>query len=330
MRWPGTIPAGSVTGGIAATIDILPTVAAVVEAPLPERRIDGVDLLALLKGATDVSPRDQYYYYYDGQLCAVREGRYKLLFPHRSRTYRGVEPGQDGWPGPFATAECGLELYDLERDPGETIDLARQYPEVVEHLSALAARAREELGDRLTGARGRAVREPGRVGADRVLNVEHLAVGKAITLRNQPSSKYTGGGQGALVNGSRGTADFHDGSWQGFELDDLEARIDLGETVPVKEVTCGFLQNQISWIFMPTRVEVSVSADGTRFTTVGQTEYEEPEPDAAPRIEELRFEFPRQPVQHVRVFARNLGRCPEWHPGAGGKAWVFCDEIEVR
>ncbi len=330
MRWPGTIPAGSVTSGIAATIDILPTVASVAGVPSPTKRIDGVDLLALLEGTTETSPRTRYYYYYDGQLRAVRDGRFKLLFPHRSRSYRGVEPGRDGLPGPCATWESGLELYDLEHDPGETTDLSARHPEIVERLSIVAAHAREELGDRLTGAKGKDVRKPGRIGSDRQLEVEHLALGKTITLKSQPSPKYTGGGQGALLNGIRGTADFHDGSWQGFEEDDLDLRIDLGEAISVQEIMCGFLRSQISWIFMPTKVEVSVSADGTRFTNVGQTESEDPTPNAEPLIEEIRFEFPPQPVRYIQVVARSVGRCPDWHPGAGGKAWIFIDEIEVR
>ena len=40
-----------------------------------------------------------------------------------------------------------LSLYNLEADIGETANVAGQHPEVVEELSALANRAREELGD---------------------------------------------------------------------------------------------------------------------------------------------------------------------------------------
>ena len=50
MRWPGRIPAGTVSGKLAATIDILPTIAAVTGAPLPDKPIDGVSFEATLKG----------------------------------------------------------------------------------------------------------------------------------------------------------------------------------------------------------------------------------------------------------------------------------------
>ncbi|MEN8148805.1 MAG: sulfatase [Planctomycetota bacterium] len=330
MRWPGRIPAGSVSHGIAATIDLLPTIAAATGAALPDAKIDGIDLSDVVFGGTGDSPRDHYFYYYEGGLRAVREGRWKLLFPHRSRSYRGVEPGKDGMPGPTSTWDSGLELYDLEKDPAEKMDLAAEHPEIVKRLQALAERARADLGDRLTGAKGRGVRPPGRLGSDRQLEVEHLAVGKVVALAAPPHAKYTGGGEGALANGRRGTADHTDGTWQGFEATDLDATIDLGGDVVVKEVVVGVLASQLSWIFAPKSVEVFVSKDGETFVAVGRTEDESPKPGAEARIEEIRFEFPPRPVRKVRVVAKNVGRCPEWHPGAGGKAWVFVDEIEVR
>jgi len=35
-------------------------------------------------------------------------------------------------------------------------------------------------------------------------------------------------------------------------------------------------------------------------------------------------------ARYVRVWARNRGVCPDWHPGAGGSAWIFADEIEIQ
>jgi arylsulfatase len=162
MRWPGRIPAGRVCQKMAATIDLLPTIAAVTGAPLPEKPIDGVNLLPLLEGKGNADPRDHYLYYYGGELQAVRQGKWKLHFPHKYRSYLGAEPGQNGNPGPYASGQTGLELYDLEHDIGETKNVATRHPEVVEQLKALAERARLELGDSLTQTKGRGVRPPGR------------------------------------------------------------------------------------------------------------------------------------------------------------------------
>jgi arylsulfatase len=62
-------------------------------APGPRNRIDGVDLWPLLEGRSGVNPRNHLFYFYGYGLRAVREGRWKLIFPHKSRSYVGVPAG---------------------------------------------------------------------------------------------------------------------------------------------------------------------------------------------------------------------------------------------
>ena len=162
MRFPGRIQRGKVCDNIASTIDLLPTIAAITGAPLAENRIDGVNLAPLLEGVENANPRDHFFFYYDGELQAVRQGNWKLHFPHRYRSYRGVEPGKNGNPGPYATGETGFELYDLANDIGESVNVSPEHPDIVKRLQALGQEAREELGDKLTKSIGRGVRQPGR------------------------------------------------------------------------------------------------------------------------------------------------------------------------
>jgi hypothetical protein len=35
-------------------------------------------------------------------------------------------------------------------------------------------------------------------------------------------------------------------------------------------------------------------------------------------------------ARYIRVSAKNIGVCPEWHAGAGGKTWLFVDEVIVK
>ena len=159
MRWPGRIRPGFVCREMAASMDILPTVAAAAGARLPARAIDGLDLLPLLLGETAASPRQELYYYYGTELHAVRVGRWKLHAPHSYPSYEGMAAGKDGFPGPTMRRETGYALYDLENDIGERTNLVERFPDVVERLLAVAERAREELGD---GPRpGRGVRPGG-------------------------------------------------------------------------------------------------------------------------------------------------------------------------
>lgn len=166
MQWPGHIPSGSVCPKMASTIDLLPTFAEITGAPLPENKIDGISLLPLIQGKKEANPRDHFFYYYthkDGhQLQCVRQGRWKLHFPHFYRSYQGVEKGKGGHPGPYAQGKTGVELYDLEKDIGETNDVAAQFPEIVKRLKALGEKAREELGD--MKLKGKGVRPAGQIG----------------------------------------------------------------------------------------------------------------------------------------------------------------------
>ena len=162
MRWPGRIPPAAVCERMASTLDVLPTLAAITGAALPPQPIDGVNILALLEGQPDANPRNVFWFYYAAELRGVREGRWKRVFEHRTRSYVGVEPGMDGLPGPYAQPTVPTALYDLENDIGETTDVSDLHPDVVRRLDEIAEVARATLGDRLTGREGAEVRAPGR------------------------------------------------------------------------------------------------------------------------------------------------------------------------
>lgn len=162
-RWPGTIPAGLVCREPVMTIDLLPTVARLTGAALPKLPIDGKDVSPLLRGAAGAkSPHEALYFYWDRHLQAVRSGPWKLHFPHPYRTLTG-KPGSGGKPGPYAQAQVGLVLFNLEKDQGETTDVAAQHLDVVSRLKALADKMRDDLGDTATKQEGKGVRQPGRL-----------------------------------------------------------------------------------------------------------------------------------------------------------------------
>jgi arylsulfatase A len=159
--YPGTIPAGVETDALASTLDVLPTVAAFTGADLPKLKIDGKNLAPFLKDPENAEkPRDTFYYYYGGQLQAVRVGDWKLHLPHKWR--RVVEPGMDGQPGPQDYPTIELSLYNLKDDVGESNNVIDQHPDVAQRLMKVVEEARAELGDGLTKRKGAGVRPVGR------------------------------------------------------------------------------------------------------------------------------------------------------------------------
>lgn len=165
IRWPGVVPASRISNQLLSTIDILPTVIRLCGADMPERKIDGVEFTALLKGDDTSSPRKEFLYYYrQNSLEAVRKDDWKLVFAHPSRSYEGFLPGIGGLPGNLDENRQVLPaLYNLARDPGERYDVKEQFPGIVADLEKLAEEARRDLGDDLQKRNGQNVRAAGKV-----------------------------------------------------------------------------------------------------------------------------------------------------------------------
>jgi arylsulfatase A-like enzyme len=163
-RWPGRIPAATASHTPAMTIDLLPTLAALAGSPVSTERssssIDGRDIWPHLSGKKNArEPHDALYFYWGDELHAVRSGRWKLHLPHPWREV--LEEGRGGEPGKIRQSRTELALYDLERDPGETTDLAAAHPEIVRKLQVFVERARADLGDALTARTGKNLRPAG-------------------------------------------------------------------------------------------------------------------------------------------------------------------------
>jgi hypothetical protein len=142
-------------------------------------------------------------------------------------------------------------------------------------------------------------------------------------------ARWGGSGVYNLVDGQRGEF-WNDGFWQGFEQDNLDVVVDLGKTTEISEVSLGAMQFLASWIFLPTGVEFFVSSDGNQYTSVGKVAGDPAHDRVEDMIRELTVRFSQQPARYIRVVATNKAICPDWHVGAGGKAWIFADEITVR
>ncbi len=154
--------------------------------------------------------------------------------------------------------------------------------------------------------------------------------GMSIKLNTEYSHSYSGGGPLGLIDGIKGTSNFHTDAWQGYEGDNLDAVIDLGRVKKISSISASFLQNTGPWIFYPAEIDYYVSTDGKNFTKVYETKNEDDKKHSSPGIKDFKKNLNGVNARYVRVFAKNVGVCPEWHVSAGGKAWLFVDEISVK
>ncbi len=131
MRWPGAIPAGTVSAANAAHYDVFATVLDAAGLPVPARNgkfaVHGLSLLphARSAGATPLPDRYQFWDLY-GQ-CGALHGRWKLtgqIDNHRGRFDEAARQAD----------LTEFELYDLDADPGETRNLAAAHPEIYRDL----------------------------------------------------------------------------------------------------------------------------------------------------------------------------------------------------
>ncbi len=155
------------------------------------------------------------------------------------------------------------------------------------------------------------------------------ATGKAVRLTPPHSAIYTAGGSLGLTNGVFGSRNLGDGNWQGFEGTDVEAVVDLGRSQEVSRIGVNFLQNSVSWVFLPAAVSFAVSSDGESYLHVAEFTNDTPLDTKEPFIKGLAKVCEPTWARYVRITARAIRVCPPWHPGAGKKAWLFLDEIQV-
>lgn len=161
--------------------------------------------------------------------------------------------------------------------------------------------------------------------------VFHKALGAKISLNGLYADRYNGGGGlNSLTDGIKGTLDFHDGLWQGYEGIDFEGIIDLGEELEISKVSPSFLSNVESWIFLPEQVEISLSRDNINYKTLPTICNNIPLTNSDIFIKDFPVSFNKEIARFIKVKAVSIKKCPPWHSGAGGKAWLFIDEIIVE
>ncbi|NNM23275.1 MAG: glycoside hydrolase family 92 protein, partial [Flavobacteriaceae bacterium] len=144
---------------------------------------------------------------------------------------------------------------------------------------------------------------------------------------------YNAGGNEALIDGIRGARDFRTGAWQGYQDTDVIAIVDLGSIQPIEHISVNFLQDQRSWIFLPTEVACLVSnSPRDNYKALPKTVFDFKTPSEEILIKTATFNMKDPGARYIKIIAKNLGALPTWHLGYpyNGKAWIFIDEIEIK
>ncbi|MEN8153094.1 MAG: sulfatase/phosphatase domain-containing protein [Acidobacteriota bacterium] len=303
---------GKVSSDMVLNLDFAPTILDYAGVKIPGD-IQGKSLKNIIQGKTPADwRRSVYYHYYEHpsphnvkRHYGIRTSRYKLI-----HFYYDI----DEW-----------ELYDLKKDPQEmnnvynNADYQNIIIELKEELQKLRKKYKDTDETKFLPGKNR--------------KINHKGVGAKITFKYPYDKKYPGNNPNALADGWQGPDKYYSGVdysvWQGFKKNDLIATIDFGKEIEINSVSAGFLHNIESWIFLPDAVEFSVSND-TNFKSIGKVKRKMDIKSTLVLRKEFELKTEGICARYLKIHAKNIGFCPNWHKGAGEKGWLFADEIIVK
>lgn len=171
--------------------------------------------------------------------------------------------------------------------------------------------------------------QPSDIADQQFVRVKHLPVSTKID--RKPNERYAANGAASLTDLVKGTARFTDGSWLGWEGENVTTTLDLGAEKEINGVSVSALESTGAWIFFPKGIKVSASSDGKNFKEVIASNYPVTETANEGDLKNFYERFP-EPVttRFLKIEVLNTGKNPVWHPGAGQSCWVFLDEIIVE
>ena len=169
----------------------------------------------------------------------------------------------------------------------------------------------------------------------------------SIKINSTYNKQYTADGYEGIIDGLMGDTDWRKGRWQGYQNQDFEAVIDMKEVKQFSEISANFLQDTRSWIIMPNAVEFYISNDSINYTLLKTSNNIIAANDY--KVQTQKFvcaNFNRNikilpsnqkreimlslSARYIKIVATNYGILPSWHQGAGGNAFIFIDEIEIK
>ena len=187
-----------------------------------------------------------------GHLLGVQGNLWHELIPEPSHTEYML------YPRAFAIAEIGWSPVEV-KDAVDFRERATAHAAALRERGYTTFKLEDEVGNRPASR----------------LPENHLGRGAKAAYARAWNPKYPAAGAAALTDGNLGGWSYGDGRWQGFQSD-VDVTVDLGRVQPVHYVTATFLADPGAWVYLPDRVSVEYSVDGTHFTLAGTLLNENP------------------------------------------------------
>jgi hypothetical protein len=167
------------------------------------------------------------------------------------------------------------------------------------------------------------------------VHVEYLKINKKapiknIRLANSPHENYPGIGAVGLIDLFKGSNDFRDGKWMGFNDKEIEIWIEMEKDFYFEKITASMLSAPASWIFPPAAIEIFISKNGNEFYEIAKKEFDPPMENALSGHFFYDLFLKKEKGRFLKILIKNIPSIPDWHPGKGASGWLFLDEIIIE
>ncbi|MCM4173431.1 DUF4838 domain-containing protein [Arenibacter sp. TNZ] len=162
-----------------------------------------------------------------------------------------------------------------------------------------------------------------------VARMPNKAMGQTVVTNTKPK-KYAKEDPMVLTDGALGGSSFY-ANWLGYEGNDMEVVVDLGEPTTISTISLAFLQVTNHIVFFPSKVTYSGSMDNEHFFNLGTINNPMPltKESKVNDIQFFKLDFDHKRSRYIKVRAKNT-ETPYWHHAAGLPSWLFADEIIIN
>ncbi|MCK0156426.1 chitobiase/beta-hexosaminidase C-terminal domain-containing protein [Cellulophaga sp. F20128] len=152
----------------------------------------------------------------------------------------------------------------------------------------------------------------------------------SIWLDIKPNKSYAGKGAKTLIDLKRGSENFQDGHWLGFQGSSFTTTLELKQPTQISTVSIGSLSRQSSWVFHPVGYTIWTSETPNDFKQIATKKIEIPKKVTNDSQIFYDITFAPTTAKYIKIEVQSILKNPSWHPNPGGKSWVFVDEIIVN
>jgi hypothetical protein len=162
-----------------------------------------------------------------------------------------------------------------------------------------------------------------------LLKKDNLLNKAKVTLKTEHSETYSVGGAKAINDGLLGTLNYSE-NWLGFHGEDMLVQIEFEEEQSISEMDMNFLKAVNSWVFLPENIVIESSIDGSNYKEFKRIENDLSDQNYLVKSIPFHFDFDAIKSKYLRIHAKSIKECPDWHRGFGKPSWIFVDEIIVN